>query len=113
MTFDEKEIMGELFRGYINIIGNPQSQYRIEAANNISDQILNAKAKGILVSELLTDAECRQLLALTEKGMENFTDFIQRFQKYGYDDQSDMMDIVEEQIRIGKWVKENKKELIV
>ena len=44
--------------------------------------------------------------------MERFIGFIRGFEVSAYDDEEDMSDIAEEQIRIAKWVKEHKKELI-
>ena len=113
MTYEQKESIGKLFRGYMNIVGNPQSQYRKEAAIEISDALDELLSGGVSFDEVVIDGAVKRLLMLTDEGMKRFIDFIHGFMKNGYDDEQSMSDIVDEQVRIAKWVKEHKKELIV
>lgn len=113
MEHDQKEAFGKLFRGYIKIIGNPQSEYRKEAVVEISDALSELKASGISFDELAADKEYRKLIMVTDAGMQRFVDFVRGFMEHGYDDAQDMSDIVDEQVRIAEWVNAHRKELIV
>lgn len=121
MSYEHKEALGKIFRGYVNILGNPQSQYRKEAAVQVAEALEELKAAGTSFEQLISEASyggqtagngVQELLMLTDDGMERFIQFIRGFEVSAYDDEEDMSDIAEEQIRIAKWVKEHKKELI-
>lgn len=113
MKNDQKEILGKLFKGYINIKGNPQSEYRNEAAIEMSKALEELEAMGVSFEAIAAEDGIKELLMLTDGGMEEFIAFVRGFMSCGYDDGQDMSDIVDEQIRIAKWVNEHRKELIV
>jgi len=111
MSYEQKEAFGKLFRGYINIRLNPQSQYRKDAAAGMTEALNELRASGLSPDKL--DAESLQdLLMLTDGGAEAFAEFVRGFMDHGYDDKEDMSDIVDEQRRIAEWVNGHKKELI-
>ena len=112
MIYDHKEVLGKLFRGYVNIRLNPQSGYRKDASAQMSEALNELQASGISFDVLAEDGSLQKLLMLTDSGLPAFVDFVHRFMAYGYDDKEDMSDIVDEQIRIAQWVNEHKKELI-
>ena len=113
MNYDQKEILGKIFRGYIKIIGNPQSAYRNEAAVEMSEALSEIKASGTSFEELAADKEYQKLIMLTDAGMQRFVDFVHGFIEHGYDDAQDMSDIADEQIRIAQWVNAHRKELVL
>ncbi len=111
MSYEQKEVLGKLFRGYVNIRLNPQSEYRKDAAVQMSEALNELQASGMSLDSL--DAESMQeVLMLTDVGTKAFIEFVHEFINRGYDDNEDMSDIVDEQRRIAEWVKEHKKELI-
>lgn len=112
MVYEHKEILGKLYRAYINARLNPQSQYRKDAAVNMSEALAELQASGTSFQQLMADDSVQELLMLTDAGMQHFVEFIQGFITSGYDDERDMSDIVDEQIRIAQWVKEHREELI-
>ncbi|MBQ3521039.1 MAG: hypothetical protein IJA50_03985 [Firmicutes bacterium] len=112
MSYEQKEAIGKLFRGYVNISLNPQSQYRKDAAVQMSEALNELQACGISFDVYADDGSLKELLMLTDGGIKAFVDFVHQFMACGYDDRDDMSDIVDEQIRIAGWVKEHKKELI-
>ena len=113
MEIDRKEVFGDLFRGYIKITGNPQSVYRKEAADEIREALDQIRKSGTSFDELAADKTYAQLIMVTDQGMERFISFVHDFIEHGYDDVQSNSDIVDEQIRIAKWVREHKKELTV
>ncbi len=113
MGYDQKESFGKLFRGYIKMIGNPQSEYRNEAAAEMAEALEELKASGTSFEELAADKGYQELVMLTDSGMQRFIDFVHSFTEHGYDDDRDMSDVVDEQIRIAQWVNAHRKELIV
>lgn len=112
MAYDMKEIFGNIFAGYINMIGNPQSEYRKENASKLRETLEELQARGVSFDALAADRAYQELIMVTDTGMQRFKDFVHEFIRYGYDDRLDMSDIVDEQQSIAKWVKEHKKELI-
>ena len=112
MSYEQKEAIGKLFRGYVNIRLNPQSQYRKDAAVHMSEALNELQACGISFDAYADDGSLKELLMLTDGGMKAFIEFVHKFINHGYDDNDDMSDIVDEQIRIAGWVKEHRKELI-
>ncbi|MBQ3611878.1 MAG: hypothetical protein IJA01_06385 [Firmicutes bacterium] len=112
MSYEQKEAIGKLFRGYVNIRLNPQSQYRKDADVQMSEALNELQASGISFDAYADDGSLQELLMLTDGGIKAFIDFVHQFMACGYDDRDDMSDIVDEQIRIAGWVKEHKKELI-
>lgn len=111
MSYEQKEVLGKLFRGYVNIRLNPQSQYRKDAATQMSEALNELQTSGISFDEQIK-SEMKELLMLTDNGLQHFIEFVRNFMVLGYSDESDMSDIMDEQIRIAKWVNEHKKELI-
>lgn len=112
MTYDHKETLGKLFRGYVNIRLNPQSQYRNDASADMTEALNELQSSGISFDAYAEDGSLQKLLMLTDDGMKAFIEFVHEFMDHGYDDKDDMSDIVDQQIRIAEWVKEHKKELI-
>ena len=112
MAYDMKEIFGEMFIAYINMIGNPQSEYRKEHASKLRAALENLRALGTTFDELASDKAYQELVMATDTGMARFKDFVHEFTISGYDDSADMSDIVDEQMEIARWVKEHRKELI-
>lgn len=112
MRYDQKEAFGRLFRGYVKMIGNPQSEHRNEAAAEMTEALGEFKASGTSFDELAADKEYQKLVMTTDAGMQHFVAFIHGFMEHGYDDAHDMSDIVDEQIHIAEWVNAHRKELI-
>ena len=112
MSYEQKEAIGKLFRGYVNIRLNPQSQYRKDAAVRMSEALNELQACGIAFDAYADDGSLQELLMMTDTGVKAFVDFVRQFMTGGYDGRDDMSDIVDEQIRIAGWVKEHRKELI-
>ena len=106
-----KELFGKIFSAYFQLSGNPQSEYRKSAANDMSAALRELKTLGTSFDELASQKVYRDLTMTTEKGMENFITFVHEFMVRGYGDSDDMDDIREEQDRIGKWVIEHKAEM--
>lgn len=113
MRYQEKELLGKIFRGYINIRMNPQSQYRTEAAAEMSGVLDELQTFFLLTENEESKSEIKELLLLTDTGLERFMDFVREFMKNGYNDRADMSDIAEEQMNIAEWVRKHKKELTV
>ncbi len=111
MSYEQKEVLGKLFRGYVNIRLNPQRQYRKDATIQMSEALNELQTFGISFDEQIK-SEMKELLMLTDNGLQRFIEFVRSFMASGYSDESDMSDIMDEQIRITKWVNEHKKELI-
>lgn len=111
MSYEQKEVLGKLFRGYVNIRLNPQSQYRKDAATQMSEALNELQTSGISFDEQIK-SEMKELLMLTDNGLQQFIEFVRNFMVSSYNDESDMSDIVDEQIRIAKWVNEHRKELV-
>ena len=111
MSYEQKEVLGKLFRGYVNIRLNPQSQYRKDAAVQMSEALNELQTFGISFDEQIK-SEMKELLMLTDNGLQQFIEFVRNFMVSGYSEESDMSDIMDEQIRIARWVNEHKKELI-
>jgi len=113
MIYQEKELLGKIFRGYINIRMNPQSQYRTEAASEVSGTLEEFRTLALVLEDQDVKNEIKELLMITDTGLQRFTDFIYDFLRNGYDDREDMSEIAEEQMNIAEWVRKHKKELIV
>jgi len=107
---ERKEAFGKIFRGYFQIAGNPQSEHRKEAAQDITAGLQRLKELGVTFEELAADRVYRDLTMTTEKGMANFVEFVRNFNGSEYAD--DIDDIAEEQEHLAKWVNDHKSELI-
>ncbi len=105
-----KEAFGKIFAGYVSIKGNPQREHRQEAAQNIADGLKELHSLGVKFDELAVDRVYRELTMTTEKGMENFIEFIHNFDGRDYKD--DISDIRDEQQALSQWVAANKEQLI-
>lgn len=106
-----KELFGNIFSAYFQLAGNPQSEYRNSAAEEISAALDELKTHGTSFDELAEQKVYRDLTMATEQGLDNFISFIHYFIANGYDDSDDMSVIREEQERIGAWVNEHKAEM--
>ncbi len=105
-----KEIFGKIFNGYFQIAGNPQSEYRKEAARDILSGLEELEVLGVTFEQLAAGRVYRDLTMTTEEGMANFVEFVRNFNGSIYTD--DISDIAEEQERLAKWVEAHKSELI-
>lgn len=103
---DTKAVFGRIFSAYAQLMGNPQSEYRKEAAQEISAGLAELQAMGENVYNLAGDETYRDLAMATEAGMANFVKFIQTFNGSVYDD--DVSDIAAEQDELAQWVRENR-----
>jgi hypothetical protein len=107
---ERKEAFGKIFSGYFQIAGNPQREHRKEAAHDIAAGLQKLQELGVIFDQLAADKVYRELTMTTEKGMENFIDFIHNFNGNDYAD--DISDIASEQAELAKWVEAHKAELI-
>lgn len=103
---ERKEVFGRLFSGYFQIAGNPQSEHRKEAAKGIKEALDDLQRLGVTFDELASQKVYRNLTMTTEKGMENFIQFIHEFMA-GKEFDDDISDIKDEQERVAKWITEN------
>ncbi|MEG0292059.1 MAG: hypothetical protein RR495_05350 [Anaerovoracaceae bacterium] len=107
-----KEVFGRIFSAYFNLKGNPQEKHRKEAFDNIKNGLLELQNLGTSFDELVKDRVYRDLTMATEKGIENFIEFVNDVSNQNDVPEISMGYIKEEQERIEKWAKENEKELI-
>ncbi|MDO4745405.1 MAG: hypothetical protein Q4B18_02495 [Bacillota bacterium] len=107
-----KEVFGKIFSAYFQMAGNPQSEHRKEAAEEMSAALGQLKNLGTSFDELAGEKVYRDLTMTTDEGMANFIDFVHGFAAMGYDDGEDMAEIREEQDNLAKWVNEHKAELV-
>ena len=105
---ERKAVFGRIFSGYFQIAGNPQSEHRRKAAKGISDALKELEKLGVTFDELAADKVYRKLTMTTEKGMNNFIDFIHVFMKSGGIYEDDISDIADEQQRLAKWAAANR-----
>lgn len=110
-SFKQKEAMRRILNGYMQITGNPQAEYRREAADDMAEALRWLESTGLDFDEMISDEAYRDILMMTEAGFANFIEFVHSFAAggYVYDDRTD--DIAEEQAMIAEWVKENKERL--
>jgi hypothetical protein len=106
-----KEIFGKIFSAYFQIAGNPQSEYRKEAVQDISAGLQELANLGVTFDELASDKVYKNLTMTTEKGMENFVSFIHAFIA-GDNRSDDISDIKEEQQELAEWIKVHKAEVM-
>ena len=109
---ERKAVFGRIFSGYFQIAGNPQKEHRQKAAKGISDALKELDRLGATFDELAADKVYRNLTMTTEKGMNNFIDFIHAFMKSGGIYEDDISDIADEQQRLAKWAAANRAALI-
>lgn len=107
-----KEIFGKIFSGYFQIAGSPQSDYRKEAAQDIALGLQELQSLGVSFDELAADRVYRELTMTTEKGMENFVDFVHDFIRSGSVYEDDISEIKAEQQELAAWARANKEQLI-
>lgn len=103
---DTKAVFGRIFSAYVQLMGNPQSEYRKEAAQLIAGGLAELQAMGENVYNLAGNEIYRNLAMVTEIGMANFVKFIQSFNGSVYDD--DVSEIAAEQQELAQWVRENR-----
>jgi hypothetical protein len=106
-----KESFGKIFSSYFQLAGNPQSEYRKSAAEEMSGALEELRILGTSFDELASQKVYRDLTMATDIGIDNFIEFVHGFMAHGYNDSDDMSDIREEQEHIGKWVTEHKAEM--
>ena len=107
---ERKAAFGKIFRGYFQIAGNPQSEYRKGAAQDIAEGLQRLQELGVTFDQLAADRLYRDFTMTTEKGMVNFVEFVHNFDGSKYDD--DISDIAVEQAELAKWVETHKAELV-
>lgn len=112
MRQEYKEILEKIYTCYINIQTNPQRQYREEAAEKLGDTMDEMDKSNMSLEDIISSEDCCSVLMITNEGLEALKKFISRFINVGYDDNEELSHIADEQIRLGKWVKEHKKELV-
>lgn len=105
-----KEAFGKIFSAYVQIIGNPQSEYRKDAERDITVGIQELQTLGVTFDQLAMQPVYRNLTMTTEKGMASFVDFVHRYLEGDKTDQS-LDDIQEEQDEIAAFVQAHKVEL--
>jgi hypothetical protein len=105
-----KEIFGKIFSAYFQIAGNPQSEYRKEAAQDIAAGLKRLQELGVTFDQLAAERVYRDLTMTTEQGMKNFVEFIHNLNGSAYDD--DISDIAAEQAELSQWVEAHKAELV-
>ncbi len=103
-----KELFGRIFSGYFEIAGNPQSDHRKRAAEDMRDALKELDSMGVSFDELASQRAYRQLTMMTDKGMDRFIDFIHEFSRGAYEYDDDMSDPAEEQERLGRWAASNR-----
>lgn len=107
-----KEVFGKIFSAYFNLAGNPQSDHRKEAAEDMANALAELNSLGTSFDELIAQKAYRDLTMATEKGLDNFASFVHQFMLQGYNDYDDIADISDEQERLAKWVGQHKEELV-
>ena len=112
MRQEYKEVLEKIYTCYINIQSNPQRQYREEAAETLRTTIYELEKSNMRFEDIISNEDCSSVLMITSDGLEALKKFVTKFINAGYDDKEEMSDIADEQIRLGKWVKEHKKELV-
>jgi hypothetical protein len=107
---ERKEAFGKIFSGYFQIAGNPQSEHRKEAAQDIAAGLQRLQELGVSFDQLASERVYRDLTMTTEQGMKNFVEFIHSFNGRAYDD--DISDIAAEQAELAQWVESHKADLV-
>jgi hypothetical protein len=109
---ERKEIFGRIFSGYFEISVNPQSDHRKRAAQDVQAALGELESRGLDFDEMAATEVYRALTLTTDKGMEDFIEFIHEFREKGDAFEDDISDIKAEQEALGKWAKEHRQELI-
>ena len=105
-----KEVFGKIFSGYFQIAGNPQSDHRKEAVQNIEAGLKELQELGVTFDQLAAEKVYRDLTMTTEQGMDNFIEFIHGFDGSGYEDVPD--EVKAEQEALAAWVTAHKEQLV-
>lgn len=110
-TAERKDAFRRIFNGYMQMTGNPQQEYRREAAEDMAAALRWLRDSGADFDEMASDEGYQKLIMTTEKGLENFVAFVRSFTASGYVFDDGINDIASEQAAIAEWVKENKDKL--
>lgn len=103
-----KELFGRIFSGYFEVAGNPQSNHRKSAAEDMREALRELESMGVSFDELASERAYRNLTMMTEKGIDRFVDFVHEFSRGGWTQEDDMSDLAEEQERLSKWASANR-----
>jgi len=108
----KKELFGRIFSSYFQIAGNPQSQHRREAVQEINTALRELEVMGTNFNELAAEKVYQDLVMATPQGMENFVGFIRMFMIMGHADEDEFQGIAEEQQQLAQWAKANRERLM-
>lgn len=104
-----KEAFGKVFSAYISVITAGTDDDMKKAEKNISHGLSELEDLGTSFEELISLGAFRRLTMLTEKGLDNFREFIVDFRK-GVLPAHD--DVTEAAAKTGKWVRSHRGELV-